>query len=371
MQKKLVFISSMASPQQVKFCYALQDYLDSEFWFYETPLRERGSFWQINLGNKCKILKKVFFLQFRPFAFKYIVFGLNRQLNEFNPDIVMLGGFSIPSNYLAFCWAKKHKKQTIVVTEISRQTETGVLRKPGFSWKLIRWLYKDVDIVMTTSEDAAIQFRDGFGFGEKVVAGRYAADLDDYFDHPVRLAKTSYTFLVANRMTEIYNPILAIEIFAKILEKYPDSKLLMNASGELSDQCTNKITELNIVNSVSFLTEIKTWDDLPKIYEKADILILPANFSNGNFTILEAMASGMGIVISNRILGIGKMIENNRNGFNVEPNVLEFVSAIENYINDPGLFEEHAKINRPLVAPLSVKGTAKFFTAMLHERLGI
>ncbi|MEK6405913.1 MAG: hypothetical protein AABN34_03005 [Acidobacteriota bacterium] len=45
------------------------------------------------------------------------------------------------------------------------------------------------------------------------------------------------------------------------------------------------------------------------IYARCDILILPANFSNGNFTILEAMASGMGVVVGDRVLGIGKMVE--------------------------------------------------------------
>lgn len=107
------------------------------------------------------------------------------------------------------------------------------------------------------------------------------------------------------------------------------------------------------------------------MYARCDILILPASFSNGNFTILEAMASGMGVVISNRVLGIGKIVEDGKNGFNCEPTTEAFLNRIERYIQQPELFRVHAEINRPLVEPLSARGTAKFFAKMLHERLGI
>jgi glycosyltransferase involved in cell wall biosynthesis len=45
------------------------------------------------------------------------------------------------------------------------------------------------------------------------------------------------------------------------------------------------------------------------VYARCDIPILPANFSNGKFTILEAMASGLGVVVSDHVLGIGKMVD--------------------------------------------------------------
>ena len=33
-----------------------------------------------------------------------------------------------------------------------------------------------------------------------------------------------------------------------------------------------------------------SWNDLHKVYKQCDILLFPAKFSNGNFTIIEAMA---------------------------------------------------------------------------------
>lgn len=366
---KLLFLSSIAVPYQIKFCEALQAYYNAEFWFYESAVRTRGNWWQIEMGAHCRILPNVSFLTLEPFENRYWARGLTKQLDQFNPDIVMLGGFSIPSNLVAYRWAQHHGKKTIIFTERSRN-KNGVLRKRSFSWRALRWLYRDVDLVMVSADDAVAQFRDELGFGDKVVAGRYATDLDRYFSHSLREAKHAYTYLFANRMTEIYKPMSAIEIFARVLTKHPGSRLVMNAAGELGDMCRARIAELGIGSAVEFLSNLKAWDDLNRVYARCDILLLPASFSNGNFTILEAMASGMGLVVSDRVLGIGKMVVDTENGFNCEPTVDAFVDRIERYILQPELFKVHAEINRPLVEPLSAQGTAKFFSEILHERLG-
>lgn len=369
-RKKLVFISSIAVPHQVAFGNALQDYFDARIWFYEYPDRTRGVWWRVDLGKHCKVLARVLFPKSGPFAARYLALRLTAELARFDPDIVMLGGFSIPSNYLAYRWARRKGKKTIVFTERSRDAG-GVLRKRGLAWRLLHWLYRDVDMVMVSADDAVAQFRDEFGFGDKVVAGGYAADLDPYFEHPLREAKPAYTYLFANRMTETYNPIGAIAIFAAVRSKHPGSRLVMNAAGELGEQCRTKIGELGIGDAVEFLTNLKSWSDLHKVYARCDILLLPANFSNGNFTILEAMASGMGVVVSDRVLGIGKIVEDGQNGFNCEPTTEAFLNRIERYIQEPELFRAHAEINQPLVEPLCARGTAKYFSSILYEKLRV
>jgi hypothetical protein len=74
--------------------------------------------------------------------------------------------------------------------------------------------------------------------------------LDAYFNHPLRTVKLASTYLFANRMTKINNPTGAIEIFAAVRARYPGSRLVMNAAGELADQCRARIAELGIGASV-------------------------------------------------------------------------------------------------------------------------
>ncbi|EIF51223.1 glycosyltransferase family 4 protein [Sulfurovum sp. AR] len=354
--KKFVYISNLAVPTQVKFCEELNDFLDTEMWFYEHMNETRPSWWKIELCSKCKIMEKLLIKK----NGKYFTFDVLKKLNNFNPDIVMLGGFSIPSNYIAYIWARFHKKRTIVFTEISRDRQ-GKLRPYNFIWKILSYLYKDADYIFTSNDDAAKQFKENFHFGDKVISTRYASDLDTHLKHPLRIKKEEYTFLFANRLINIYNPLLAIEIFYDIVQKMPKSKLLMNNQGILKEQCVEKIKSLGIEKNIEFLTDIKAWDELSSIYQRADILIFPAIFSNGNFTINEAMASGLGIVVSDEINGHGDTLKNDENCFICEVNKDRFVEKILMYIEKPELFSVHGKQNKSLMQPLSIRGTAKFY----------
>lgn len=364
MKKKLVYLSSIAAPHQIKLNKALNKYFDSTFIFYD-DVGSRASWWKIELGHKNLQLNKVWLKKSK----RYISIDVFNILNRINPDVVMLGGFSIPGNILVYAWAKFKGKKTVVFTERSRN-KNGTLRSKSAIWKCLGWIYRNVDIVMVSEEDIVPQFRDEFGFGDKVYASRYAADIEDYLSHPIRKPKEGYTYMFANRLTDIYNPLEAIFIFNEIQLKYPNSKLVMNALGELRSDCENAINDLGIDNKVEFLDNIVSWDKLHEEYRRCDILLFPAKFSNGNFTIIEAMASGMGIVISDNILGVGNYIKDGKNGFRIPLNRELFIHKIEEYINNPKLLFEHSQLNRQKVEPLGPDGTARLYYSIITN-LGI
>lgn len=360
--KKLVFISNMPAPYQVKFCYALNEYFDAQFWFYE-PVTGRDSFWQVPAGDKCRIIPGVF----QPVNGRYYTRTHLAWLDAFAPDIVMLGGFSIPANYLAYRWAKKRGKKVVVATEVSR-TAKGVLRGDNFGWKLLRRMYAGIDAVFALTEDTYTQFKTVLGFGDKVVQARYASDLDACLLHPLRSTEQQpRTILFANRLIPIYNPLAAIRIFHKVRLQFTQVHMHMNASGVLRSDCEQLIQQLNLTGAVTFLDNVPSWESLHEVYAAADILLLPATFSNGNFTIYEAMASGMGIVISDSVLGNGRKVVNGINGFNLPADESLFAEKIIAYIRNPQLLREHALYNRKLVQPLGMKGTAALYDELLRN----
>ena len=361
MMKKLVIISMLASPHQVRFVPHLAKYFDVQHYFYDR-LGGRQNFWKVDLGDRCHILPCRF-----KWRAKYLTLSVLKVLWKDRPDILLLGGFSVPSNYLAYLWARWHSVPVVVMSERSRDRK-GRLRGYGLVWRLLRLLYSNVDRVMTTDADIVPQFRDTFRFGNKVVAGRYPTDIDRYFSHPVRLKKEAYTLIFPNRLTDIYNPIGAVEIFADVLKRYPETKLKMNASGELRAQVENRIAELGLKDSVELLNNIKTWDDLSTVYASCDIMYLPAKFSNGNYTISECQASGMGCVISEKILGVYvEQISATGAGFVLPLDKELFVDKICWYIEHPETFAREAEINRERLRYLTHEETAKLYHEILDN----
>lgn len=356
----------MPAPYQVRFSEYLKKYFETLFLFYESIPNDRPNWWKIPLPQHCKILNHSYFKNRR----RYFSFEVKRWLESFNPDILMIGDFYYISNYLAYRWALKKNKKIIIFSETLRTQ--GKQRERSCFTKTIDYLYKDADLVFANSNDTVKQFNNIFSYlSAKTVAARYASDIDNYLTHPLREQKKSYVYFFPNRLIHDYNPLGAIEIFYEILKKYPGSKLHMNSDGELREECDLLIARLNIEDQVEFITEkINNWGDLHKLYRVCDILIFPARFSNGNFTTIECMASGLGIIISDQIRGqANHLVVNGENGFVCPVEKGAFVEAINKYIQRPELLKIHAKKNKRIVQPLSLEGTAELYNNLIFKHL--
>lgn len=344
----------MASPYQVKFCYSLQEYFESEFGFYEHIDETRPEWWKIPLGDKCKIMKASGKLP----KVGYFSFGLFIDMLRFKPDIVVLGGF-MKWHVLALHFAKLLGAKVAMMSEPLRyvmnddQGTTELINKKNSSRKinLMKKLFNKADLYIGMGEVAKKQFIEDFEFPEEKVANMsYPQDIEEYYNHPLREKKLGdpITLLFANRLVDRYQPLIALKVLKRLSTKYPNIKMLMNADGSQKKECVDFIEKNNLTN-VEFLDKIDSWNNMHLIYKKSDILILPCVYSNGNGTIIEARASGMGVVISNQINNIEKHSKHGENCFICDLNVDDFVNAVSIYIENPKLLKSHGIISRKLV----------------------
>ncbi len=136
--------------------------------------------------------------------------------------------------------------------------------------------------------------------------------------------------------SKIYNPILAVEVFRKIKEKYPAAVLTMvgpNTDGTLGE-CEDLANCYDLpINFTGKLTK-KEWVDLSKGY---NIFINTTNVDNTPISVLEAMALGLPVVSTN-VGGMPFLITDNEDGLLVPPqDVAAFVDAIELLMSDHSL----------------------------------
>ena len=367
---RLIFISNIAAPYHVKYCSVIQKYYDAQFWFYEKASGKRPYWWDIPLDGNCAILK---YTLFRRMGWYYSPF-LPLKLQKDRPDILILGGFLIPSNILSFLWAKLNRVKVFVMSETLRKKDSTTghlqLRNKGFKNKFITTLFKSCTGIIATNQEAYDQFSTIEAFAKKTILLEYPNDIDGYFHHEYRKPKHHCKLLFANRLIDTYNPIFALKVLAKLQSLSTDIcfNLLMNSDGPMKEECSEYVASNNIRN-VSFIDSVDSWENLPLVYQETDILILPAKFSNGNFTIIEAMASGMGIVISDNILGTGKYITNGINGFALSLDCDLYSEAILQYTANIQLFTEHAIINRFIAKNFTMSALAKKYYLTINEIL--
>ncbi|WP_017342218.1 glycosyltransferase [Halorubrum sp. T3] len=103
--------------------------------------------------------------------------------------------------------------------------------------------------------------------------------------------------LFVGRFAEGKRPWLAVEAFAEVLAEYPDAELYLCGDGALRGDLEAQVAELGIGEAVTFLGHVP-YDEMPKVYRSGDVLVLPSRAEGVPRTVLEAMASGLEIVMS-------------------------------------------------------------------------
>ena len=134
--------------------------------------------------------------------------------------------------------------------------------------------------------------------------------------------------------SEIYNPLLALEIVEILKKKGIDVSICMvgpDKDGSMQ-RCKNIVTELKLPISFPGMMQKEEWIALSKDF---DIFISTTNFDNMPVSVMEAMALGLP-VISTNVGGMPFLIENGIDGILVPANSPEsFVQAIEELCNNP------------------------------------
>lgn len=102
----------------------------------------------------------------------------------------------------------------------------------------------------------------------------------------------------AGRLANPKNPFMTVRVFAALVEKYPDSRLIMLGEGDLLAQVKKLIGELDIEEKVllpGVTSEVGSW------LCAMDVGIYPSEFEGFPFSVLEAEVNGLPTIISDRI----------------------------------------------------------------------
>lgn len=124
-----------------------------------------------------------------------------------------------------------------------------------------------------------------------------------------------------------------LEALSVVLQRCPDTRLLVVGDGEL-ELFLKRITRyLGIPHRVTFL-DWTTGPDLVSLYQRAKFVVVPSYYEPFGIVALEAMACGRAVIAS-RTGGLAEIVTDGVNGFLVEVgNHLQLAQRMVNLIQD-------------------------------------
>lgn len=107
-------------------------------------------------------------------------------------------------------------------------------------------------------------------------------------------------FVIGNvsRMVDMKNHKFLIEVFNEILKIQENAKLLLVGNGPLKEELQKKVKQLNIEKNVIFYG---VYNKVNELLQAMDVFVLPSLFEGVPITIIEAAASSVKYVISDKI----------------------------------------------------------------------
>ena len=107
--------------------------------------------------------------------------------------------------------------------------------------------------------------------------------------HPLRPV-----FLTSRLLEPLYNVPCVLRAFAIIQQRYPEARLTIAADGFLRQDLEALARDLELRNA-EFIGFVK-FDDMPALYDSADIYLSATNIDNMPSSLTESMACGLNVV---------------------------------------------------------------------------
>jgi len=191
-------------------------------------------------------------------------------------------------------------------------------------------------------------------YKNKFIEIPFGVDINKFKPSPVNKTKTTFQILFVGGLDKAHY-FKGINILLEVIAKIEIKNLTQNwelnivGDGDLKSQYQNQAKKLNISNRINFLGKISDEKKI-KIYQQADLFILPSINKNEAFglVLLEAMASGIPVIASN-LPGVRTVFQDEIQGYLVEPNnIINLKEKIEKILNDSELRNKMSQAARQL-----------------------
>ncbi len=239
-------------------------------------------------------------------------------------DLIVIGGMASPTHWLSPFFISKKKIKVMSV----ESNMYSVRRKTGLAYAIKKILLSKMDAYQVTGEPQ-IDFIKYFypkAIKKEIIRLPNLIN-EEVFINSIDMIRNQSksnlreSFNVDEDIQMWVLPARLISIkgifpFLEMLKNIKKIKLFLLGDGELRENINNFITKFNLpVTLAGFVQE----EEILKYYAAADLFILPSIEDPSPLSPIEAIASGLPILVSSRIGNVKDVVKNGVNGWSYDP----------------------------------------------------
>ncbi len=250
-------------------------------------------------------------------------------VRAFDPDIVHVHCIDESIANLFWYWGMKNLFVSPWGSDVIDDYPAGI--KTSF---YRRFLFRQAKVITATSHflaDVTRHYTD-----KEVHVVPFGVDCQ-VFRPTERINMTlAVTLGFVKHLKEKYGPEYLIQAMRLVVDRHPQTRLLMAGSGELHSQLEELTGQLGLTRNISFLGAIEH-QQVPELLRNMDIFVMPSIREEFGVAAVEAQAMEIPVVATN-VGGIPEVVLNGKTGILVEPGSSEqLAQAILTLIENPVL----------------------------------
>lgn len=231
--------------------------------------------------------------------------SLNQKISDFQPDAILVFGWSYDSHLKAMRYFKG--KTPVYFRGDSTLLDEIPLWRKILRYTSLRWIYRYVDHAFYVGSNNKAYFKyfglkeDELSFAPHAVDNeRFGLERNDEayaLRNELGITRDDILILFAGKFEEKKSPELLLEVFEAI--KQPHVHLLMVGDGKLEEVLINKVKGIDNVHFLPFQNQ----SYMPVVYQACDLFCLPSKGPGETWglAVNEAMACGKAILTSDKV----------------------------------------------------------------------
>ena len=183
------------------------------------------------------------------------------------------------------------------------QLLTGDDAMADISWKYILWYYDQMDRIQAPSESTKKELMEKGIAGEKIELMNRGINIDRF--HPgfkngilrnrFLIPDKTIKLLYVGRVSREKNLALLADVFISLCAEYHDLHLIITGDGPYLGEMKNRLQ-----NFPCTFPGYLEGDDLSSVYASSDIFVFPSSTDTFGNVVLEAQASGIPVVVTDK-----------------------------------------------------------------------
>ena len=198
--------------------------------------------------------------------------------------------------------------------------------------RLLEWCsFPFIDHFLVTTDVLATYLRGRGIDSDRIVKIPNGVDTT-HFRPAARRRRKGTTILFVGRLERQKNLLVLVDAFSR-LKKKENIRLHIVGPGSMKTQIMKHARRLRVALDV---TDVIAQDRLPKVYQNADIFVLPSLNEGQPKVLLEAMSCGLPCIVA-RFPGVEEIVHHGKNGLIIDATGEEICRFIEKLRRDQSL----------------------------------